>query len=143
MHNIQNIWQFCLILQLLNINCFSACVPGYFGQFCNESCPPGTFGDKCGGRCYPDCTAIFCHHKNGCQHTNSTTHTTLTGSILTFLNYWNQDHVLGKKAAFLTAVICLEKLKMSLPTPFHSNPRKKTNKQKTLTCSNNNLLKLC
>lgn len=61
---------------------FSACVPGYYGTFCNESCPPGTFGDKCGGRCYPECSMKFCHHVKGCQHTIYTTCTTLTGTIL-------------------------------------------------------------
>lgn len=64
---------FDFIYIYLSNKSFAACLPGYFGQFCNESCPQGRFGDKCDSRCYPKCTEIYCHHVAGCQNTNVTT----------------------------------------------------------------------
>lgn len=50
----------------LKLRYFSACKPGYYGNFCNKPCPPGNFGKRCGGRCYPKCSNEYCDPVEGC-----------------------------------------------------------------------------
>lgn len=45
---------------------FTACPPGYFGEFCNTSCPLGSFGEKCGGTCSQNCIDEYCDPVEGC-----------------------------------------------------------------------------
>lgn len=49
----------------LNINKFTACDDGYFGENCGVRCIAPEYGKSCEKKC--DCPVERCHHAYGCQ----------------------------------------------------------------------------